>query len=249
MHQHQTNEADSILRICAQRKVDVAGDIAYRPFCATLPYESPRANTMNSPQPVTARQTFEQLLSAATQLINTTPAMSEFAAVPDDLQYRHCAPVTKPVIDCLHTAMPEASHRTQPLIDALQAVIPHAQWRTTYTAAQVGARFVNTYGFIELYGPTGHYVSEQSRAFIGYWGADLFYPPHSHEAEEIYFVAAGSAAFAIDDQPAQMRSVEEVQVHTAFQSHSMQTGAGNGVLCLVLWRGPGLADNASLNEG
>lgn len=204
---------------------------------------------MNSSPQATAQQAFERLLGAATLLINTTPALSEFAAVPDDLHYSPATPIAKPVINSLQHAMPRASHRTQPLIDALHAVIPYAQWRTTYTAAQVGTRFVNTYGYIELYGPSGHYVSQQSRAFIGYWGADLFYPPHRHEAEEVYFVAAGSAAFAIDDQPAQMRRVEEVQIHTAFKSHSMQTGADNGVLCLVLWRGPGLADNATLNDG
>ena len=168
--------------------------------------------------------------------------------------------------------MPTASASTQALVDALLAATPHAEWRTTYTADQVGIDFVNRYGFIELYGPEGHYVSEQSRAFIGYWGNQLYYPPHSHEAEELYYIVAGEALFAVDDdavqssalqnsalrnpalrnpalrnRDSQLRSPEDSQTHSTCQPHSMTT-QDSAVLCLVLWRGAGLAGSARLND-
>ena len=200
----------------------------------------------------TVKSIFNQLLQVTTNLIHNTPALHQFAAVPDDLQYVSRSPVYKPVIDCLAIDLPvmhlpQASTPAQPLIDALLNAAPHAQWRTTYTADQLGTDFINRYGYIELYGPEGHYNSQQSRAFIGYWGNHLNYPLHSHEAEEIYYIVAGEALFGVDDHALQLRQPQDTQIHSAWQSHRMIT-EDSAVLCLVLWRGDGLAGSASLNN-
>ena len=215
----------------------------------------------------TVKSIFDQLLQVTTNLIHNTPALHQFAVVPDDLQYVYRIPVYKPVIDCLAidlptmhlpaghlpaghlpaTHLPQASTPAQPLIDALLNAAPYAQWRTTYTADQLGTDFINRYGYIELYGPEGHYNSRQSRAFIGYWGNHLNYPLHSHEAEEIYYIVAGEALFGVDDHALQLRQPQDTQTHSAWQSHRMIT-ENSAVLCLVLWRGGGLAGSASLNN-
>ena len=200
----------------------------------------------------TVKSIFNQLLQVTTNLIHNTPALHQFAAVPDDLQYVSRSPVYKPVIDCLAIDLPvmhlpQASTPAQPLIDALLNAAPHAQWRTTYTADQLGTDFINRYGYIELYGPEGHYSSQQSRAFIAYWGNLLDYPLHSHEAEEIYYIVAGEALFGVDDHALQLRQPQDTQIHSAWQSHRMIT-EDSAVLCLVLWRGDGLAGSASLNN-
>ena len=93
----------------------------------------------------TVQSIFNQLLQVTTNLIQSTPALHEFAAVPDDLQYVYHSPVYKPVIDCL-TQLPQASTHAQPLIGALLNAAPHAQWRTTYTEDQLGTDFINRYG-------------------------------------------------------------------------------------------------------
>ena len=195
----------------------------------------------------TVQSIFDQLLQATINLIYNTPALHEFAAVPDDLQYVYRSPVYKPVVDCLAMHLPQASPPAQPLIDALLNAAPHAQWRTTYTADQLGTDFINRYGYIELYGPEGHYNSQQSRAFIGYWGNHLNYPLHSHEAEEIYYIVAGEALFGVDDHALQLRQPQDTQTHSSWQSHRMIT-ENSAVLCLVLWRGDRLAGSASLNN-
>ena len=200
----------------------------------------------------TVKSIFNQLLQVTTNLIHNTPALHQFAAVPDDLQYVSRSPVYKPVIDCLAIDLPvmhlpQASTPAQPLIDALLNAAPYAQWRTTYTTDQLGTDFINRYGYIELYGPEGHYNSQQSRAFIGYWGNHLNYPLHSHEAEEIYYIVAGEALFGVDDHALQLRQPQDTQTHSSWQSHRMIT-ENSAVLCLVLWRGDGLAGSASLNN-
>jgi hypothetical protein len=49
-----------------------------------------------------------------------------------------------------------------------------------------------------LIGSTSHFRSHQCNAYVVYWGPDLFYPAHCHEAEELYFVISGKAIFAAD---------------------------------------------------
>lgn len=188
----------------------------------------------------------ENVLCAATTIIDRTPALTEFAAVPTDLDFVQRAPVSKPAVDCLVSGLPAASPATQPLVDAVVSTAPYAEWRTTYTAEQVGVDFVNRYGYFELYGPSGHYTSQQSRAFIGYWGDHLHYPRHQHEAEEVYYIIAGEAYFDTGNEPTRCCSVEDMQFHYANQSHSMTT-KNSAVLCLALWRGAGFETSAHLS--
>lgn len=190
---------------------------------------------------------FDHLLQVCAQIIHTTPALQQFARLPDDLVFKPRAAVRKPVADYLPTHLPNVNHDSQAFVDALLAVLPQAEWRTTYTADQVGLDFVNRYGYLELYGPDGHYISQQSRAFIGYWGNHLHYPPHHHPAEELYYIAAGQAAFATQSQPPIQRTAGQSQIHSSNEVHSMDTDQ-SAVLCFVLWRGAGLADSASLSD-
>ena len=89
----------------------------------------------------------------------------------------------------------EAMARKGALYAALAAVCPHASWVQTYSEAEVGRHFLDHYGHIELFGPTGIFQTQACRAFIGYWGPKLFYPMHYHEAEEIYLVLTGRCLF------------------------------------------------------
>ena len=102
------------------------------------------------------------------------------------------------------------------------------------------------YGYVELLGPSGHFVDHTTRAYIGYWGEGLVYPWHAHQAEELYFVVAGGAEFAVADGRYQ-RGVGDTQLHTANQPHAMTTSPeGQGILTFVLWRGDGLAGLPSM---
>ena len=198
--------------------------------------------TLNS---ASQKAAIDEVLHATADVVNQIPALSEFAPVPGDLRFVPREPVAKPVTDCLQSGMPPPSAFTQSLVDAILSAIPHVEWRTTYTAEQVGADFVNRYGYFELYGPTGHYISQQSRAFIGYWGDNLHYPRHHHEAEEVYYILAGEARFDVDNELSTRCRTEALQFHTTNQTHSMTTD-DHAVLCLALWRGQGFGESARL---
>ncbi len=128
----------------------------------------------------------------------------------------------------------------QDLIDAILASADDIEWRRTYTEQEVGADFMRRYGYFELLGPSGHFFDQSTRAFIGYWGTGLHYPWHAHQAEELYFVIAGSAEFAVSEERCH-RGVGDTQLHTANQPHAMTTAKdGHGILTFVMWRGDGL---------
>jgi mannose-6-phosphate isomerase-like protein (cupin superfamily) len=179
-------------------------------------------------------------LEAAKALHLSTPDLRDFAPWPEDLQVTdvtpNLIPATQHVVDC--TA--PTSDQTADFVNAIKALAPHASWKRTYTEEEVGAEFLSRYGYFELYGPTGMAKSESCRAYVGYWGENLVYDWHHHEAEEMYFALAGAATFMTEENDAVFVTPGQTQMHTSNQPHAMATGAGP-ILTYIVWRGPGLA--------
>ncbi|WP_254604115.1 dimethylsulfonioproprionate lyase family protein [Leisingera sp. ANG59] len=132
----------------------------------------------------------------------------------------------------------QGTAETQPLIDALHTAAGEAHWTQTYTEAEVGAHFLQNYGYFELFGPTGHFRSTQLRGYIAYWGAGLKYDWHSHEAEELYVVLGGGAQFLTEENESWL-GAGDTRLHGGWQPHAMNTEA-EPILTYVLWRGAGL---------
>jgi mannose-6-phosphate isomerase-like protein (cupin superfamily) len=95
-------------------------------------------------------------------------------------------------------------------------------WKRTYTEEEVGHDFRSRYGYYELFGPTGHFKSTQLRGFVAFWGNELTYDWHSHEAEEIYLILGGSALFRTKNGE-RLVTPNETIMHHSRQSHSMIT--------------------------
>ena len=66
-------------------------------------------------------------------------------------------------------------------------------WGQTYTQADFDRRFLDNYGWMELFGTRGHFVEERLACGLLLLGPDTHYPDHHHEAEEIYIPLTGSA--------------------------------------------------------
>ena len=190
----------------------------------------------------TAEQLFDRLLVETRALYDTAPALQNFADWPSDLSYAPPQPRGVPMLPRI-----EAMTGMSPFHTALAAICQHAGWVQTYEEAEVGRHFLDHYGYIELFGPTGIYVTGQCRAFIGYWGGGLFYPMHDHEAEEIYQIVTGSCLFEADGDETVDLGPGGTKFHRSYQSHAMTMGE-EGMLALCLWRGGGLADRASLTQ-
>lgn len=182
---------------------------------------------------------FDRLLASCRAFYDASPELREFAAWPDDLKFDMLAPRTVPAV-----ALLESWQGEHPIHHALHDVAREASWQRSYSEAQVGQQFLKSYGFIELFGPQGHYTSVTGRAFIGYWGAGLKYDWHQHEAEEIYAIVSGGALFRSEGVPDAYLSSGMTRRHDSFQSHAFSMTDGP-LLAFAMWRGAGMDEPTS----
>ncbi|NVK32146.1 MAG: cupin domain-containing protein [Gammaproteobacteria bacterium] len=100
----------------------------------------------------------------------------------------------------------------------------------------VNQDYLDRNGWFNLVSPEGPFESADCRLSICYWGQGLHYPRHTHVAEEIYYVLAGSAAFELDGQAPQTIGVGEFIVSKSGQPKSISMDNGP-LLAIVPWRG------------
>ena len=186
-----------------------------------------------------------RLLAEAQRFHEATPALTGFAPWPDDLTAGDNDPVHVPAADIV-AAYGAPSHAPD-FVAAIRAAAPLMEWRQSYTEAEVGAEFLSRYCYFELFGPRGHFRTDQARGYVGYWGEELHYDWHAHEAEELYFVLGGSARFMAEGRDDALVSAGETQHHKHNQRHAMTTG-DEPILTYVLWRGAGLAGMPTMSE-
>ena len=184
--------------------------------------------------------TLDDVLEAARQVHLTHPDLSGFGPWPSDLQASDLRPNYIPAADQVRDLEVDGSEWTRALTKAIRATAHLAQWKHTYTEEEVGADFLNRYGYYELFGPTGHFHSIQLRGYVGYWGAGLNYDWHSHQAEELYLTLAGGAVFRVDGDETYV-GPNQTRQHNSWQSHAMTT-TDQPILTFVLWRGEGMGD-------
>jgi len=180
------------------------------------------------------------LRDAALSLIATVPDLNAFAPAPEDLQLQDCPALLVPGVDHLLADCGTAAPQTEAFVACVRRAAPFANWQRTYTEAQVGADFMARYGWFELWGPSGHFLSDTARAYVAFWGAGLTYGWHWHEAEEIYFIGSGAALFRGEGMADAILHTGDTRLHLSNQPHAMDT-TDQPILALVLWRGAGLS--------
>lgn len=191
-----------------------------------------------TPTPRSAAEIFARAYHDFTLLVAADPRLLGFAGWP------YARPVARPANSVPATAIVSAwdngfNDTTAAAHQAVRALADVVDWQQTYSEAEVGRDFLNRYGWFELIGPSGHFHSDQIRAYVAYWGEKLFYPWHLHEAEELYFILAGHALFEAEGLPPQALGPGDIRIHGSNQPHAMTT-TDSPVLALVLWRGAGI---------
>lgn len=172
-------------------------------------------------------------------------------AEPDgDVPRMECrpeAPQTLPMLDELLACQELANDATQSLVDLLITCRHGLRWQQSYSAKQGFDRaYLDHYGWINLVSPEGPFFDDSLRLTIGYWGAGLHYPKHSHEPEEIYCILAGQAEFHSDGLPPRLVGPGDWVHHHSFQPHAIDMSPGP-LLALVPWRGQNLSAIASFS--
>ena len=100
--------------------------------------------------------------------------------------------------DTLAQAAELAGSESVGLLETCVRARASLRWEQCYTSADgvVGEDMLSNYGYAEIIGRQGPFVSTRMRAGVGVYGACVSYPLHRHQAEEIYAVLAGSALFS-----------------------------------------------------
>ncbi|SLN37775.1 Cupin domain protein [Roseovarius litorisediminis] len=187
------------------------------------------------------RALFDAAFEAARDWHTALPALGAFCDWPDGARFADRPAVAVPAITHLQANPGAATAASQALCTALIDLAPYVEWRHTYTESEVGADFLQRYGWFELIGPDGHYLSDQVRMTIGFWGAGLVYGRHQHLPEELYSVVSGAADFMLDGAETLRLSAGDTRLHPSNQPHALTTTT-DPILTFVIWRGDGLAD-------
>ncbi len=132
-----------------------------------------------------------------------------------------------------------------PLLDLLGANAGSLAWRQTYTVGQVGAAFIDNYGWAELVGPRGLAPSDRIACGILILGPHTHYPSHCHEAYEVYVPLAGTARWKQGERGWHDAAPGSAVEHASETPHAIQTMV-EPLVALFLWRSRDLAQSARL---
>lgn len=193
------------------------------------------------------RPAFDRLLDVAKAFHEATPGVNDFAPWPSSLVWADKPAGTLPVAKLVRDWYDDRPDEAGAFHRAIKVVSPHAGWQQTYTEEEVGAEYLANYGYFELYGPNGHYKTDELRGFIGYWGSGLTYDWHYHQAEELYAVISGGAKFLSEGQDEARLGPGETHFHAANQQHAIEI-RGSAVIVYSIWRGEGMNGRAQLTN-
>ena len=120
------------------------------------------------------------------------------------------------------------------------------KWEQSYTRSDqvVGEDMLSGYGFVELIGKYGPFVSDSIRCGIGVWGPHINYPVHKHQAEEIYLVMSGSAMFKVGERSEALKTPEDVVFVESMTPHGFRT-VDHPMVLFYLWQAGDLREKST----
>ena len=185
------------------------------------------------------------LYDALRALIRNTPALAAHAGDPGDLPYTPLPPRALPVTPRARTLAASVSGPTAGVTRALDRAAGHLHWRQSYTAGQVGADYLASYGWANIVSPEGPFVSDDLRLSLGFWDKGLHYPEHWHAPEETYVVLAGNAVFHSEHSPDARLHPCDTRHHVPNERHAI-TMDESPLLAAAIWTGEGLMRTSTL---
>jgi len=158
---------------------------------------------------------------------------------------RALAPRSLPVITCLPRLAAAADKKAVVIIKTLAAAAKHLFWGQTYTQADFGRDFLQSYGWTELIGLRGPIASRTLACGFLLLGPDTLYPRHSHTAEEIYVPLSAPTFWTKGEDDWMARSCGELVHHRSGLAHGMRTES-TPLLALYLWYGGDLVQKSHI---
>ncbi len=149
------------------------------------------------------------------------------------------APGSLPAADLLLPALERVAPTARPLASAIRDAAPGFHWRQNpnYSTANMGARFMGGYGYVEFAGPKeALFHAEAIRVGILLLGPGLHYPAHAHPAEEIYHPLTEGGEWRRGSEPWRRVPACAAIHHPPMLTHETRAGTGT-LLALYCWCG------------
>ena len=169
------------------------------------------------------------------------------ASVAEQPEKRPLSAQTVPVAGRLHEIAGQAAAADRPLVEALLAASDDLHWNRTYTADEFGPHFYESYGWVELFGTRGHFVSDIIAGGFLLLGPGVVYPDHSHIAEEIYLPLTDGSLWSKGGSAFALQPTGTVIHHPSAIDHAMTT-TDRPLLAAYLWRGGPLAQKPTIKK-
>ena len=189
------------------------------------------------------------LVNAVRSLLETAgpKAQAFIRDWPQELIARPQGARSLPVVSGLEGLSRYAAPRTRALVEAIAALAGELDWRQTYSSADFGEQFLESYGFSEWIGRRGAFASDAIACGVLILGPETEYPAHSHEAEELYLPLAGHASWRSAQSHWRLRAPGTWIHHPSWTTHAMRT-AREPLLAAYLWRAGDLAAKSRLDR-
>lgn len=154
-----------------------------------------------------------------------------------------------PVSNCLDAARERAHPSAREMLDTFIRHRQRLRWEQSYKKEDglVPDAMLSSYGFCEILGKQGPFVSARIRAGIGVYGPGIEYPIHRHHPEEIYIVLAGTADFMIGAAEGLRKTPGDVVYMKSNTPHGFRTG-DEAFVVYYLWQGGDLRQISSFER-
>lgn len=151
-----------------------------------------------------------------------------------------------PAANFLDDALARAVPQTKSLLETFVRHRYRLRWEQSYTKEDgvVPEAMLAAYGFAEILGKQGPFVSESIRAGVGIYGPNIEYPIHRHHPEEVYIVLAGTADFMIGKAEGIRKTAGDVVFMESNTPHGFRT-LDEAFLVYYLWQGGDLREISS----
>ena len=148
---------------------------------------------------------------------------------------RSVLPQRLSVLSYLPTVVKAATKKTETLVKRLVPLANHLAWCQTYTVQDLGAGFLEKYGWTELVGLRGPFASNHLACGFLLLGPQIEYPSHFHEAEEVYVPLTKQTLWQRGKQSWAYRAPGLPIYHASRVPHAIRTET-IPLLALYLWR-------------
>jgi quercetin dioxygenase-like cupin family protein len=174
--------------------------------------------------------------------------LAAWPASPHALDVHRAAPVglSLPVLRFLPHIAADRAHFGAPFVEALCRAAPSLAWRQSYSEREVGGAFLQNYGWCEIVAGARSRTSAQIACGVVVLGPRTLYPPHRHEAEEIYLPLRGTAVWQQGDAVWREHPPGTLIHHLSEEPHAMRTG-DEPLLAMYLWYSIDLGQKARLD--